>query len=564
MATLAVPYRTCASTGLRVHVAAETMIKLNAVVAVVFLALGGLAALLVALTRWPTIHLLDPIWFYRILTFHGLNALIFWIIFFEVAVLYFAGPVVLNSRLPGPTLAWLSLALMVGGAVLADVIILTGGADVMFTAYVPLKADPLFYLGVILFAVGALIAVGLFFASLMVARAEGTYQGSVPLVTFGAMTAAIIALVTLMGGVITFVPAFFWALGVLPNLDAEVYRLNFWFIGHPSQQINVSAMVAIWYLLASLTVGATAVSEKVSRVAFVLYILFINLASAHHLLVDPGLSSSWKIWNTSYAMHLAVLASMIHGLSVPAAIEVALRKRGFTRGLFEWLQRAPWGNPGFSALILSIAIFGLIGGITGVVFGTEQINIISHNTYRIPGHFHGTVVGGTTLAFMGLTYYVVPLIFRRQIVWPKLARIQPYLFGIGIVLLAVGMVMAGSYGVPRRQWDINFSLVPAQLRYVFDAPAYIFLTVATLGALAAVVGGALYVLITVFSVLGGRVVEKIPIPSMGPMPAVASNPGHGGHVSIKGTLTLNFLFLAIFVVYYALNWKWLSEVWPVR
>lgn len=580
MATLALPYRTCASTGLRVHLAAETLVKTNAVLAVVFLALGGLAALLVVLTRWPPIHLLDALWFYRVLTLHGLNALLFWMIFFEVALLYFAGPIVLNSRLVAPGLGWAATGLMLAGALLADLMVLLGRADVLFTAYVPLRADPLFYLGLILFATGALIAVGLFFASLLVARAEGAVPGSVPLVTFGGLTAAIIALVTLTGGVITFVPALFWSIGVLPTYDPAVYRLNFWFIGHPSQQINVSAMVTVWYLLASLTVGATAPSEKVSRIAFTLYILFINLASAHHLLVDPAFSPAWKIWNTSYAMHLAVLGSMIHGLSVPAAVEIALRRRGYDRGLFAWLRHAPWGNPGFAALILSVIIFGFIGGISGVVFGTEQINIISHNTYRIPGHFHATVAGGATLAFMGVTYYLVPLIFRRQIIWSSLARLQPYLFGAGLTLLAVGMIMAGSYGVPRRHWDLDLTLAPAPFRFAFDAPAYLFLTIATLGGLLAVVGGALYVLITVLSVLSGPVVEKIPIPSLGPLPATGpslapalggngeAHPGQtthpAGHVTIRGTLVLNFFFLGVFVLYYLLNWKWLAEVWPVR
>ena len=45
-------------------------------------------------------------------------------------------------------------------------------------------------------------------------------------------------------------------------------------------------------------------------------------------------------------MYLAVLASMIHGLTVPGAIEVAQREKGFTNGLFEWLRKAPVGQPG--------------------------------------------------------------------------------------------------------------------------------------------------------------------------------------------------------------------------
>ena len=70
----------------------------------------------------------------------------------------------------------------------------------------------------------------------------------------------------------------------------------------------------------SVTVGGVVVNEKISRMAFVLYILFISMASAHHLLVDPGFSSAWKIVNTSYFMYMAVLASMV-GLQLPHILD---------------------------------------------------------------------------------------------------------------------------------------------------------------------------------------------------------------------------------------------------
>ena len=82
--------------------------------------------------------------------------------------------------------------------------------------------------------------------------------------------------------------------------------------------------------------------------------------------------------------------------------------------MFEWLRKAPWGNPAFSGMFLSLVMFGFLGGISGVVMGTEQINIIIHNTLYVPGHFHATVVAGTTLAFMAVTYLLIPLIFQRQ------------------------------------------------------------------------------------------------------------------------------------------------------
>ena len=135
-------FRTCQYTGLRVDVAAQSLIKANAVAAVVFLLVGGVMGLMVALTRWPAVHLLPAEWFYLVLTGHGANVLLFWIIFFEIAVLYFASAVLLNSRLPAPKFAWLGFVLMVVGAVLTNYAVLQGDSSVMFTSYPPMQASP--------------------------------------------------------------------------------------------------------------------------------------------------------------------------------------------------------------------------------------------------------------------------------------------------------------------------------------------------------------------------------------------------------------------------------------
>jgi len=87
------------------------------------------------------------------------------------------------------------------------------------------------------------------------------------------------------------------------------------------------------------------ISEKVSRTAFILYLFFINLGAAHHLLVDPGMSAGWRIWNTSYAFYGAAFASMIHAFAIPAGIEAGRRRRGQGGGLFGWLTSAPWRKP---------------------------------------------------------------------------------------------------------------------------------------------------------------------------------------------------------------------------
>jgi cytochrome c oxidase subunit 1 len=466
---------------------------------------------------------------------------------------------------------------MAGGALLVEAMIWSGRADVLFTSYVPLRADPNYYLGIILFAVGALLVVGVFFANLVVAKRERTYTGSLPLVVYGAVTAAIIAVITLLHGAAIYIPTYLWSLGLM-KVDPEVYRLIWWALGHSSQQINVAAMVAIWYMLGALTVGAVVLNEKISRLAFVLYILFISMASAHHLLVDPGMGPAWKVTNTSYFMYMAVLASMIHGFTVPAGMELGQRLRGVGTGLFGWLRRAPWGDPGFSSLVFSVVVFGFVGGITGVTIGTEQINIIVHNTLRSPGHFHATVVSGTAMAFMGATYYLIPLVFRRKVGLWGFARIQPYLFAGGMLVFTLAMTFAGSFGVPRRHWDISFSQAPFDVQ--FDPAVDLILAVMALGGLTAATAALGFVAVAVKSVFFGEPLGAITegAEMRGVPRGITHPPRHSPKVDelnaalhakagflgpAPGTLALVFIFLAAFMLYFFVNWKILSFVWKI-
>jgi cytochrome c oxidase subunit 1 len=209
------------------------------------------------------------------------------------------------------------------------------------------------------------------------------------------------------------------------------------------------------------------------------------------------------------------------------------------------------------------------------MMGTEQLNLIIHNTIYVPGHFHATVVIGTTLAFMGLTYFLIPVLFRRELMFPGLAKWQPYLFGLGMTGFALFMMGAGTLGVPRRHWDMTFAGNP--LGYEFPGTAYLMMGIMALSGLVAIVGGIAYLLITVGSVFLGK---KIQTPDFKPVtvregraappaakPVAAAITGHGniglaGFVA-PGTFTLAMVFLVAFVLYYFVNWKYLSTVWPL-
>lgn len=582
MISIARQARRCQITGLLVDPAAERLIKANAVTSVVFLGIGGIMALLIVLTRWQAVHLLPMQRFYELVTAHGATMLVFWILFFEVAGLLFGGTVLLSTRLIVPWLGWVAYGMMLGGAVWAEYLMLSGQATVMFTAYPPLEAAPWFYLSILIFAVGALVAVFHFLANVAAARLRGEVK-TLPLFSFAMITAAILALFTLFAGAAAILPAFLWSLDLIHGVDPGVYRLLYWGFGHGAQQVNLAAMVGIWYGLASLTVGAKPVNEGLSRFAFLLYILFIQLGSIHHLLVDPGLGTWSRGMNTSYFMYAAVLGSMIHAFTIPASVEVALREKGYRRGLFGWLRHAPWGQPGFAAFAVSLAIFGVMGGISGVIMGSMQVNLIAHNTLIVPAHFHMTVVGGTTLAFMGIAYYLVPLIFQRELVFPGWAKVQPYLFGAGMVLFGLGMGFAGHLGVPRRSWDITFASSALQIDAFDTVAVNASLAVMGVGALLAVTAGAMFVVNMAATAFAG---QRSAAPRLGKLapdafapsvavPAVAGGSGqddeealavaHHGRFEAPGTLILAGTWLALFVILYGVSWFELgSKSWWVH
>jgi cytochrome c oxidase subunit 1 len=92
----------------------------------------------------------------------------------------------------------------------------------------------------------------------------------------------------------------------------------------------------------------------------------------------------------------------------------------------------------------------LVGGFGGAVNAAYALNSVVHNTAWIHGHFHLTVGSAAALTFMGACYWLVPKISRRELELGLLAKVQPYLWFLGMLLFAIQSHIAGLLGVPRR------------------------------------------------------------------------------------------------------------------
>jgi cytochrome c oxidase subunit 1 len=264
-------------------------------------------------------------------------------------------------------------------------------------------------------------------------------------------------------------------------------------------------------------------------------------------------------------LYLAVLASMIHGLTVPGAIEVAQRRKGMDTGLFTWLRKAPWGNPIFSGMFLSLVGFGFIGGITGVVMSVEQINMIIHNTMYLPGHFHGTLVAGTTMAFMAVTYWLIPVVFQRKIALAGMAKLQPYVFSLGAWVFSIALMGAGTLGVQRRHADITFAGQP--LAYEYPEIAKGLMDLGEIFGVIMAVGAIMFILVVLASIFTGERIEEgsAPWPKVEDADVVAERTGkhHVGAWGMEapGTFVLAMILFVTLVLYYFINFKYLSTVW---
>ncbi len=488
-------FRYCSITGLRIYAGAQALTLANAVAAVLAIAMGGAFGVSMALTRAPSLELLGSKGYYVALTGHGVSALILWPVFFEVAAMVFASSVLLNARVWSMTLGWTSFALMVAGALMLEGIILAGHASVAFTAYPPLVASPVFYLGYIVFAVGVLLAIANFALSIGAARVERTYEGSLPLLTYGVAVAAILALLAILSGLVALIPAWLYSQGWIGSVEPIVYRGWFWGLGHTLQYVNVVAMVVAWYGIAALTLKAGPVNQKFTRFGFVLYLILTVPVLGHHFLVDPSIGTDVKVVGGSLMGFGLGIPSLMHGLAVMGGVEAKLRSDGADQSLFGWLRRINFSSPPIAALACSLILFA-IGGWSGTAQTTLQLNMLTHNTMWVPAHIHAIVVGGTTLAFMGFAYLLVPMLSGRRLWYERLATVQAYLYGVGLLALIATQTWGGMLGIPRRVARVDVGADPPS----WELPMNLM---GIAGAIAGL-GGALFVVIMVMTLLRGE------------------------------------------------------------
>jgi cytochrome c oxidase subunit 1 len=451
--------------------------------------------------------------YYMSVTAHGVLMALVFTTFFIMGFGYVVATRTLRRPLVATGLAWTGFWLALLGTTLAAAVILTFKASVLYTFYPPLQAHPAFYIGAALLIVGSWLWAATMLLTYRAWRREHPSE-PVPLAMHGMLATAIVWLLATVGVAVEVVVLLIpWSLGLVKTVDPLLARMLFWYFGHPLVYFWLLPAYVIWYTVFPKVAGGKLFSDPLGRLVFILFVVLSAPVGFHHQFMDPGIPAGWKLLHSMITLGI-LFPSFVTAFTVTASMEVAGRMRG-ARGLLDWLGRLPWRDPLFSSVALAMLLFAL-GGLGGAINASYMMNSVVHNTAWIQGHFHLTVGSAVALTFMGTTYWLLPRLLGRELELGLLARVQPYLWFVGMALFSFSNHVTGLMGMPRRIYEASFGGAAAAL------PWKGLTLTSALGGLFLFTSAAFFIMVVLGTWLAGRKREPEPIEWAEPLEPVAA------------------------------------------
>ena len=417
------------------------------VTAFVFLALGGVLALLMRLQlARPEARFLDADRYNQIFTMHGSNMMfLFAVPVMEAMAVYFVPLMVGTRNIAFPRLnAYSYWVFLVGGLLLWVSFLVDSAPDVGWFAYVPL-AGPEYNAGkradiwaqMITFTELSALAIAVeIVVTVFKQRAPGMSLDRIPLLVWSMLVMAFLVIMAM--------PAIMFASSTLimdrlvgthfynpaEGGDALLWQHVFWFFGHPEVYI---------IFLPAVGMVSTFLPTFVGRPVFGYLPLVMALISTgvlafglwvHHMFV-VGLPKVGESFFTASSMAIAV----------PAGVQI-----------FCWLATLWAGRPVFKTPLLFLIGFivtFVIGGLTGVMVASVPFDSQVHDTYFVVAHFHYVLIGGAVFPLLAAVYYWYPKMTGRMMS-ETLGKWSFWLIFVGFHLTFFPMHILGLAGMPRR------------------------------------------------------------------------------------------------------------------
>lgn len=381
------------------------------ILGLVSLVAAGIFSLLLVLARTPVIQELIPfVDFFRVaLVVHVTLSVLIWLLAISAAGWS------LSTSADKPLWDRISFTLAASGTALIVVSPFIGAGNPLMNNYVPVLQHPLFYTGLSLFVAGIFSHL---VRTLLTRSRLSTQLSGTDALRSG------LTISTLLTGVA--ILAVFATWRSLPDeISGQIYfEFLFWGGGHVMQFSYTLLMMIAWVVLACASGCRFELTPRLTLV-FVIFLALPVITLPFLYLAHDVTSTGHRIAFTEL-MKYGGLSCLPLGLAVAASL---------------WRAEIPIGEGRYlrAALLSSLGLFA-VGGILG--FMIAGLDIV------IPAHYHGATVG-VTIAFMGLTYYLLPRLGFGPLP-ARLAFWQPWLYGGGQLIHIIGLAWSGGYGVQRK------------------------------------------------------------------------------------------------------------------
>jgi cytochrome c oxidase subunit 1 len=408
----------------------------------------GLLGLAMRLSQ-ADVFVLDPSWFYRVMTLHGAGMLT-GLLLAQMGAMWFAlrGIVPLDT---GRALA--AYGAVVGGVVLVLVAVVVGGFASGWTFLWPLPfvnhgawrewATATFLIGLVAVGAGFMVycidvlaattsRFGGLARTLGIAYLRGRDDDPPPPQVIGGTVVALEGLMASVVGV-TVLAAL---LGRLVDTEIEIDALwakNLtYFFGHSYANLIIYLAVGGLYVLLPLYANRPWKTTKPIVIGWLATLVFVATAYSHHLYMD-------------FVQPKAVQA--VSYFSSSAAAVPVLVVTIFTGLMLVWGSRYRWT---LASTLLYLGFAGwAIGGAAAVIDSIIAVNFRLHNTVWVPAHFHTYLLLAVVFWALAVAAHLLERAAGRS---PR----RSLLVGALVLMVAGGYGLvgvwyaAGALGVPRR------------------------------------------------------------------------------------------------------------------
>lgn len=417
------------------------------VTAFVFLALGGVLALLMRLQlARPEARFLDADRYNQIFTMHGSNMMFLFAVPVMEAMAVYLVPLMVGTRnIAFPRLnAYSYWVFLFGGLLLWVSFLVDSAPDVGWFAYVPL-AGPEYNAGkradiwaqMITFTELSALAIAVeVVVTVFKQRAPGMSLDRIPLLVWSMLVMAFLVIIAM--------PAIMFASSTLimdrlvgthfynpaAGGDALLWQHVFWFFGHPEVYIIFLPAVGMVSTVLPTFVGRPVFGYLPLVMALIATGVLAFGLWVHHMFV-AGLPKVGESFFTASSMAIAV----------PAGVQI-----------FCWLATLWAGKPVFKTPLLFLIGFivtFVIGGLTGVMVASVPFDSQVHDTYFVVAHFHYVLIGGAVFPLLAAVYYWYPKMTGRMMS-ETLGKWSFWLIFAGFHLTFFPMHILGLAGMPRR------------------------------------------------------------------------------------------------------------------